>query len=134
VLTRTTAGSYAVALSRDHLRDSLLKHVSPLPVEPHLKAGRKWIRMGFPRKRTAESSPVPSFCACHTDLTYGGYLCPRCATKYCELPTDCGVCGLTLVSSPHLARSYHHLFPVAPFTISHKPAEYVGVRGGAAMG
>jgi transcription initiation factor TFIIH subunit 2 len=25
------------------------------------------------------------------------------------------VCRLTLVSSPHLARSYHHLFPVAPY-------------------
>ena len=25
------------------------------------------------------------------------------------------MCGLTLVSSPHLARSYHHLFPVPPF-------------------
>jgi len=25
------------------------------------------------------------------------------------------VCDLTLVSSPHLARSYHHLFPVEPY-------------------
>lgn len=25
------------------------------------------------------------------------------------------MCGLTLISSPHLARSYHHLFPVPPF-------------------
>ena len=32
-----------------------------------------------------------------------------------ELPGGCHVCGLTLVSSPHLARSYHHLFPVRPF-------------------
>lgn len=29
-----------------------------------------------------------------------------------ELPGACHICGLTLVSSPHLARSYHHLFPV----------------------
>ena len=28
---------------------------------------------------------------------------------------SCHVCGLTLVSSPHLARSYHHLFPVPAF-------------------
>ena len=28
---------------------------------------------------------------------------------------QCHVCGLSLVSSPHLARSYHHLFPVKPF-------------------
>lgn len=25
------------------------------------------------------------------------------------------MCSLTLVSSPHLARSYHHLFPVRGF-------------------
>lgn len=34
-----------------------------------------------------------------------------------ELPSQCNVCKLTLVSSPHLARSYHHLFPVQPFTV-----------------
>lgn len=31
------------------------------------------------------------------------------------MPASCHTCGLTLVASPHLARSYHHLFPVAPF-------------------
>jgi len=28
---------------------------------------------------------------------------------------ECLSCGLTLVSAPHLARSYHHLFPVKQF-------------------
>jgi len=37
-----------------------------------------------------------------------GHLTPGCLRS-------CHVCGLTLVSSPHLARSYHHLFPVQPF-------------------
>jgi transcription initiation factor TFIIH subunit 2 len=27
------------------------------------------------------------------------------------LPTACPVCRLPLISAPHLARSYHHLFP-----------------------
>lgn len=49
-------------------------------------------------------------------LKSGGYICPQCRSKYCELPTECRVCGLTLVSAPHLARSYHHLFPVQAFT------------------
>jgi len=49
-------------------------------------------------------------------LTLGGYPCPQCLSKYCQLPIDCRICGLTLVSSPHLARSFHHLFPVALFT------------------
>lgn len=51
----------------------------------------------------------------HSKLTMGGYVCPRCKSKVCELPSDCDICGLTLVSSPHLARSYHHLFPVDNF-------------------
>jgi transcription initiation factor TFIIH subunit 2 len=42
-------------------------------------------------------------------------VCPRCSSRVEELPSQCSVCKLTLVSSPHLARSYHHLFPVPPF-------------------
>jgi len=44
-----------------------------------------------------------------------GFLCPRCSAKVCDVPTDCDVCGLMIVSSPHLARSYHHLFPVKAY-------------------
>lgn len=32
----------------------------------------------------------------------------------CDVPTDGDICGLMIVSSPHLARSYHHLSPVKP--------------------
>lgn len=59
---------------------------------------------------------------CHLDTTTGcklstnGFLCPQCQAKYCELPVECKCCGLTLVSAPHLARSYHHLFPLSVFT------------------
>jgi transcription initiation factor TFIIH subunit 2 len=28
------------------------------------------------------------------------------------LPSECPACGLTLILSTHLARSYHHLFPL----------------------
>lgn len=70
------------------------------------------IRMGFPKRR---SEALTSMCVCHKEIRPGGYICPRCYSKYCELPTDCTICNLTLVASPHLARSYHHLFPVKPF-------------------
>lgn len=59
--------------------------------------------------------PSPSLHASHKQLKREGYLCPQCETKCCELPTECPVCGLTLVSSSHLARSYHHLFPLPAF-------------------
>lgn len=44
-----------------------------------------------------------------------GFICPRCRAKISELPSDCAVCGLKLVLAPHLARSFHHLFPVPAF-------------------
>lgn len=44
-----------------------------------------------------------------------GYYCPQCSSKYCDLPVECRTCGLLLVASPHLARSYHHLFPLPAF-------------------
>lgn len=48
-------------------------------------------------------------------MGHNGYNCPQCGSRYCELPVECKQCGLTLVSAPHLARSYHHLFPIKPF-------------------
>lgn len=66
--------------------------------------------------------PGLGLCMCHLDTTSGcklsttGFLCPQCQAKYCELPVECKCCGLTLVSAPHLARSYHHLFPLPVFT------------------
>lgn len=44
-----------------------------------------------------------------------GYQCPQCKSKVCNLPTVCPVCGLMLILSTHLARSYHHLVPLVPF-------------------
>ena len=38
--------------------------------------------------------------------------CTRCAVRVCRLPSECPACGLTLILSTHLARSYHHLFPL----------------------
>ncbi|KAK0527279.1 hypothetical protein OC842_004921 [Tilletia horrida] len=71
------------------------------------------MQMGFPL-RLPGSAPM-TLCSCHSKLRSAGYLCPRCGAKMCEVPTDCPICGLTIVMSTHLARSYHHLFPVANF-------------------
>jgi transcription initiation factor TFIIH subunit 2 len=48
-------------------------------------------------------------------VSSSGYFCPQCDSKYCEIPIECKACGLTLVCAPHLARSYHHLFPLSSF-------------------
>lgn len=118
-LCQETGGTYSVALDESHFKELILEHAPPPPAIAEF-AVANLIKMGFPQ-RAAEGSI--SICSCHKEAKVGaGYTCPRCKAHACELPTECCVCGLTLVSSPHLARSYHHLFPIAPFdevTSSH---------------
>lgn len=62
-------------------------------------------------------------------LTSAGYLCPQCLSKHCELPVECRACGLTLVSAPHLARSYHYLFPVEHFREDQNTGDVTNCHG-----
>mmetsp|Transcript_3404 Transcript_3404/g.5455 ORF Transcript_3404/g.5455 Transcript_3404/m.5455 type:complete len:494 (+) Transcript_3404:254-1735(+) len=131
-LTECTKGRYDVVrkssqTSSDNCyEDCVLAHVKPFGIEisstNQQGAGtgrkiRKWIRMGFPRKKTTN---YPTLCSCHDEFSYTGYFCPKCKSKSCELPTTCHICGRTLVSSQHLARCYHHLFPVNEFVEINK--------------
>lgn len=70
--------------------------------------------MGFPKLVHA---PYPGLCSCHGKLKSVGYSCPRCKSRICDVPTECRVCGLTVVNAPQLARSYRHLFPVCSVCI-----------------
>lgn len=111
-LTKKTGGTYAVALDEGHFQELLLDHSPPPPTlssDQNVKSNL--IRMGFPTKKTAE----PSLCTCHKECHQVTYECPRCLSRWCSLPVDCTVCCLPLVASPHLARSYHHLFPLPQF-------------------
>lgn len=126
LVTRTNPGInstdlYGVALNEQHYRDLFMRATTP-PVTAHPStaptgdereediAGKSsLLMMGFP-SRIVEASK--SLCACHSRPTRGGYLCSRCSSKVCALPSTCPACGLTLILSTHLARSYHHLFPL----------------------
>ncbi|KAK2362921.1 general transcription factor IIH subunit [Trifolium repens] len=111
-LCQETGGTYSVALDESHFKELILEHSPPPPAIAEY-ATANLIKMGFPQ-RAAEGSVA--ICTCHEEAkTGGGYTCPRCKVRVCELPTECRICGLTLISSPHLARSYHHLFPIVPF-------------------
>jgi transcription initiation factor TFIIH subunit 2 len=111
-LCQETGGTYSVAVNESHLKELVLEHAPPPPAIAEF-AISNLIKMGFPQ-RAAEG--VVSICSCHKEAKIGGgYTCPRCKARVCELPTECRICGLALVSSPHLARSYHHLFPITPF-------------------
>jgi len=112
-----TEGVYSIILDELHLHDLCQKVAFPLP---NSDAGAQTLmRMGFPQHKICKPDEV-SMCMCHLEtsdvrFSTGGYFCPICNNKYCELPVECRVCGLTLVIAPHLARSYHHLFPLEAY-------------------
>ncbi|KAJ4289715.1 hypothetical protein N0V90_011045 [Kalmusia sp. IMI 367209] len=120
IVSRTNAGDeseYVVATDQELLRELLLATTTPPVVRAtktaHLDAppesAAALMMMGFP-SRVVEDTPT--MCACHGTLTTGGYTCSRCSAKVCSLPVTCPSCQLTLLLSTHLARSYHHLFPL----------------------
>lgn len=107
-----------MAMNEGHFKDVLFELVPP-PAQraaagkPTAGTGAELMMMGFPSRLPETSSPT--LCSCHSVIKSEGFLCPRCKVKLCDVPTDCDVCGLMIVSSPHLARSYHHLFPVKAY-------------------
>lgn len=126
-IAEETGGTSRVALTEHHARELLLEHTRP-PAAP-ASAPAQLVKMGFPQRVVLEEHP--SFCSCHQELRHGGFLCPQCGAKSCDLPVTCAVCGLSLLSSTHLARSYHHLFPVPAF--SDAPGATAGECGGCAL-
>ena len=114
-LAKQTKGVYDVVLDESHYKELVYQHVDP-PASTLTESSL--MRMGFPTY-VNEGQTEASMCVCHlnnnTNFSTSGYFCPQCNSKYCELPVECQVCGLTLVSPAHLARSYHHLFPVDMF-------------------
>lgn len=129
-LAEETGGTIGVCLNAQHFRELFMMQCVPPPstsenmvfascempdVAPRNVKKCDFISMGFP---TRESSSVPCLIHATKDkklFSSTGYECPKCKGKVSELPTDCLVCGLKLVLAPHLARSFHHLFPVPPF-------------------
>ncbi|KAF8864456.1 TFIIH basal transcription factor complex, subunit SSL1 [Acephala macrosclerotiorum] len=105
------ASNYSVATDDRNFRDLVMALCTPPVTRTKKQSQSSLLMMGFP-SRTSGAGKAPSFCACHSKLTRGGYLCSRCDSKVCSLPAECPACGLTLILSTHLARSYHHLFPL----------------------
>lgn len=130
ICSKTNAGdesTYVVALDQTHFRELLMATTTPPVIRraEDIEATKaSLLEMGFPSKVDEE---IPSLCACHGQLNSGGYTCSRCKAKVCSLPTSCPSCGLTLILSTHLARSYHHLFPLQNWvTVTWKRARQVG--------
>ena len=117
ICRKTNAGdenSYNVAIDEVDYRELFMAITTPPVVrstdpEAQRRNQAALLMMGFPSRIVEEKATL---CACHGNLTRGGYLCSRCKAKVCNLPATCPTCDLTLILSTHLARSYHHLFPL----------------------
>ncbi|KAI0096512.1 TFIIH basal transcription factor complex, subunit SSL1 [Daldinia grandis] len=102
---------YSIALHEEHFRDLLVAITTPPVTRTQEQSNASLLMMGFP-SRTLAVGGSTHYCACHNRPTREGYGCTRCGTRVCRLPAECPGCGLTLILSTHLARSYHHLFPL----------------------
>lgn len=116
ICVRTNFGNtkaYNIVLNEQHFRQLMLDTTVPLSVDrATARSSSTLVEMGFP-SRTSDGPPV--ICVDHGSLVDSGYNCPRCKSRVCTLPIVCPVCQLTLILSTHLARSYHHLFPLQNF-------------------
>jgi transcription initiation factor TFIIH subunit 2 len=110
--------NYSIVLNEQHFRELMMELTTPPVTSAQTKSASSLLMMGFP-SRTVETHP--SLCACHSRPSREGYLCSRCGSKVCSLPSECPTCGLTLILSTHLARSYHHLFPLVNWEEVHWP-------------
>ncbi len=101
--------AYHVALDERHFFELYMEVTTPPVTRTAAQSKSSLLMMGFPSRTVSKQNTL---CACHSKLGRGGYLCSRCGSKVCSLPAECPACGLTLILSTHLARSYHHLFPL----------------------
>lgn len=115
-ICESTGGTMGVLLDARHFRDWLKSQTVPPPRIN--QEGCRMVLLGFPKRVETD---VPTIIG--KDFGRIGYACPNCQARHPSLPTPCHVCRLPLVLAPHLSRSFHHLFPVAPFveTIRKRP-------------
>ena len=117
-LTELTDGVFAVARDNAHLAELLRQHAVPLPdSSADAQTHTDFLYVGFPR-HVREELKTPAFDGSSVTFTDASFVCPRCLARATHLPAQCGVCGLQLSSSAHIARSHHHVFPAPAFTES----------------
>jgi transcription initiation factor TFIIH subunit 2 len=115
-IAKESGGVYGVPEGFDALRNMLMQHCQPPTVHNDVASGensqsKEMVMVGFPELVEEQAG----LCSCHKALSPRAFVCPQCRTRCCEIPGQCAVCRLYLVSSPAIARSYHHLFPIPDF-------------------
>ena len=121
-------GTYEVALNQQHLRMLISNLQVPPPImDDHGGKYARRIPVGFPTitnnsivlsstNSNNNANLTKVICQPYEEYCNDGFKCPKCESHIkTELPYKCNVCNLFLLSSPHLCRSYHHLFGIEPF-------------------
>ena len=133
-----TGGDYGVPTSSDHLRELVLRQVAPRPI---LSGGaapsNALIRVAFPARQPSVAPTLgfaPGASAHAATVLHAPFRCPQCSAAHSDLPTQCQICQLKLMSSTELTKTYHHLFPVQSFTETKRPREDAAAAGGAPWG
>jgi transcription initiation factor TFIIH subunit 2 len=114
-LAEETGGTMGVCLDKPHFRDWMQGQCVPPPTLKDQMLACEMIQMGFPTRTSSDVAEIVHATREKTILARTAYTCPQCQAKNSDLPVACAVCSLKLVLAPHLARSFHHLFPVPPF-------------------
>ena len=118
-----TGGTYSIIMDSTHFKDCFLSSVIPPPelntegTENNKSKYMDMVLMGFPT-RVIEKAKEPALFTWDMNnlvLSRVAFKCPRCRSRVLDLPTDCSLCNLPLIFSSHIARSYHHLFPIEPY-------------------
>ncbi|KAF6005253.1 transcription factor [Cyanidiococcus yangmingshanensis] len=120
-----TGGTYRVPVQNDHFRQLLRQQVRPpqgpgrstRTSQPDSQGVVMRMVMGFPPRLARERLAITIDTRRAHRL---GFECPQCRQWLSEVPGNCILCGLTLTSALHLARSYHHIFPASLFEEYHE--------------
>ncbi|KAI0980296.1 hypothetical protein GJ496_001947 [Pomphorhynchus laevis] len=111
-IANETEGHHIVALNEDHFYQQLIRLCDPeLPSNqcPTL------VPIAFPRKLPMEERMLCMQSDHSSSQCNATYICPRCQSAYCSLPTVCSICSLTLASGTEFMRSIHYLYPLKSF-------------------
>ncbi len=112
-LTAQTGGTISTTLSKAHLQRLLATFTTP-PIKSRSSGGCRMVTHAFP---TLETSDVPTLVSSSSGsaLALTGYKCPRCLALCSTIPGPCNTCGVRMVSSLDLSRSFRSIQPLAPF-------------------
>ncbi len=111
-ICKETQGRYAVALDSDHFKALLKNFLAPFPLLGTKNTARLF-KLGFPN---FVSNASVCICHCKPLPFQSGYQCSICDSIVCNIPTECPLCSIILISPIHLIQSYHHLFPLKAFS------------------